>query len=98
VPELESEVGYCGSSVVIAEHYLAIQNPKPGWIGVVNTKSSPIAILESICKYVQTLCELNYGSYPDFIITGFTNTKFAYINVHMEVRDDRFMDSTFLWN
>ena len=69
---------------VIAEHYLALQNPRPNWIGVINTKSSPGLILDSICKYVQTLCELNYGSYPDYEITGYTDTSFAYINVHME--------------
>ncbi|KAJ3369456.1 hypothetical protein HDU91_007200 [Kappamyces sp. JEL0680] len=108
---VSARIGIRGSSVlltvVIAEHYLALQNPRAGWIGVVNTKSSPIQILESICKYVQTLCELNYGSYPDYQITGYTKTTFAYINVHMEVSgrlgaDARYPpashSSIFLWN
>lgn len=69
---------------VIAEHYLALQRPRAHWIGVVNTRSSPITILERICKYVQQLCDLNYGSYPDYEITGYTDTTFAYITVHME--------------
>lgn len=69
---------------VIAEHYLALQSPRPGWIGVINTRSSPIIILLNICKYVQQLCELNYGSSPDYEITGYTQATFAYINVHME--------------
>jgi hypothetical protein len=69
---------------VIAEHYLSLQSPKEGWIGVVNTKSSPGMILTSICEYVQHLCEMNYGSFPDFELTGEVDTTFAYINVHME--------------
>ncbi|KAJ3314686.1 hypothetical protein HDV04_005692 [Boothiomyces sp. JEL0838] len=69
---------------VIAEHYLSLQSPRAGWIGVVNTQSSPTAILTSICNYVQQLCEFNYGTTPEYEIHGFTDTKFAYINVHME--------------
>jgi Mitochondrial branched-chain alpha-ketoacid dehydrogenase kinase len=69
---------------VIAEHYLHLQKTRPSWIGVVNTKSSPYLLLDSICRYVQQLCDLNYGSSPEFEITGYTDTKFAYIDVHME--------------
>lgn len=69
---------------VIAEHYLSLQSPRKEWIGVVNTKASPTRLLKGICEYVQQLCELNYGSYPDFEIIGDVNYRFAYITVHME--------------
>ncbi|KAJ3273299.1 hypothetical protein HDV01_004657, partial [Terramyces sp. JEL0728] len=69
---------------VIAEHYMSLQSPRAGWIGVVNTQASPTTILTSICNYVQQLCEFNYGTAPDYEISGFTDTRFAYINVHME--------------
>jgi signal transduction histidine kinase len=69
---------------VLAEHFLALHKPKDGWIGIVNTEAKPRTILESICQHVQHICDLNYGSYPNFEITGCVDTKFAYINVHME--------------
>ncbi|KAI8928051.1 branched-chain alpha-ketoacid dehydrogenase [Entophlyctis helioformis] len=69
---------------VIAEHYLSLQTAREAWIGVVNTQVSPSSIIRSTCSYVQELCEYNYGASPDYDIIGHTDTRIAYISVHME--------------
>eukprot|EP00842_Homolaphlyctis_polyrhiza_P004224 jgi/Hompol1/4802/HPOL_001273-RA len=69
---------------VIAEHYLALQEERDGWIGVVNTQASPKSIISATSSYVQQLCEYNYGAAPDVEFSGAQDTKFAYIPVHVE--------------
>lgn len=36
------------------------------------------------CRYLQELCELNFGSYPDIQVDGQLDTMFPYIDVHLE--------------
>jgi signal transduction histidine kinase len=67
---------------VIAEHYLSLQSNVN--MGVVDTQSTPHSILEGICDYVQHICEMNYGSSPNYTFHGDIKTTFCYINVHME--------------
>ncbi|KAL2917361.1 hypothetical protein HK105_203025 [Polyrhizophydium stewartii] len=69
---------------VIAEHFLALLSEREGWIGVVNMQVSPASILRSTANYVQEICEYNYGSAPEFELTGHTDARIAYIPVHME--------------
>ncbi|KAJ3315782.1 hypothetical protein HDU76_002091 [Blyttiomyces sp. JEL0837] len=69
---------------VLAEHHLALQEPVQGWIGIVNTRLKPSALIRSTSEYVQELCEINYGSAPDFDINGRVDTTLAYISVHLE--------------
>lgn len=70
---------------VIAEHHLSLsQSDSQDYIGVVNTRLSPPALLRSVGEYAQELCEVNYGSAPDFYLTGNTDTVVAYIGVHLE--------------
>ena len=70
---------------VIAEHFLALQSPQKNWMGVVKTATSPGLLFETICSRIQELCELNYGSAPEFYIVGDGKSlTLAYIPVHME--------------
>lgn len=68
---------------VIAEHYLALQTTRPGWIGVIDTRTNPIDILKHVAGRVQDLCDINYGSAPEFVFAGGTPL-FAYIPVHLD--------------
>ncbi|TPX37229.1 hypothetical protein SmJEL517_g00855 [Synchytrium microbalum] len=69
---------------VLAEHHLALREYHPGWIGIVNTRLSPAALVRKIAEQVQELCEINYGSAPEVELTGHIDTVFAYIPVHLE--------------
>ncbi|KAJ3216079.1 hypothetical protein HDU67_009959 [Dinochytrium kinnereticum] len=69
---------------VLAEHHIALQEDVPGWIGIVNTRLSPVALLKSTSEYVQELCEMHYGTSPEFVFNGHVDTSIAYISVHLE--------------
>ncbi|KAJ3077859.1 hypothetical protein HDU99_000929, partial [Rhizoclosmatium hyalinum] len=69
---------------VLAEHHLALQEPIPGYIGVLNTSLSPTSILRQTADYVEELCEINYGVAPEFHITGHLDTRITYISNHLE--------------
>ncbi|KAJ3036878.1 hypothetical protein HDV00_002221 [Rhizophlyctis rosea] len=70
---------------VIAEHHLSLaQSDSQDYIGVVNTRLHPATLISSVGSYAQELCEVNYGSAPDFYLTGNTDTVVAYIGVHLE--------------
>ncbi|KAJ1569725.1 hypothetical protein HK096_002183, partial [Nowakowskiella sp. JEL0078] len=69
---------------VLAEHHLALKDPHKDWIGVVHTRFVPFEMIRSCCVYVQDLCEINYGSAPDFSINGDTDTVVTYLPVHLE--------------
>ncbi|KAJ1568753.1 hypothetical protein HK096_005430, partial [Nowakowskiella sp. JEL0078] len=69
---------------VLAEHHLALKAPHKDWIGVVHTRFVPFEMIRSCCMYVQDLCEVNYGSAPEFSINGDTDTVVTYLPVHLE--------------
>ncbi|ORY38703.1 alpha-ketoacid dehydrogenase kinase [Rhizoclosmatium globosum] len=64
---------------VLAEHHLALQEPIPGYIGVLNTSLSPTSILRQTADYVEELCEINYGVAPEHL-----DTRITYISNHLE--------------
>ncbi|KAJ3107409.1 hypothetical protein HDU96_007916 [Phlyctochytrium bullatum] len=69
---------------VLAEHHIALQEDVTGWIGIVNTHLSPYQLLKKTSDYVTELCEFHYGSSPEFVFNGNTDTAMAYISVHLE--------------
>jgi hypothetical protein len=70
---------------VIAEQHLALNEPPlPHHSGIINHRLSPLQILKQIAPYAQELCEVHYGSYPEYVVTGQLDTTFPYISVHME--------------
>ncbi|RKP02960.1 hypothetical protein CXG81DRAFT_10094 [Caulochytrium protostelioides] len=69
---------------VLAEHHLALQERLPNWIGIVNTTCSPVAVVRATAEKCETLCEMNYGSSPEYLVNGHVQTTFAYIRVHLE--------------
>jgi [3-methyl-2-oxobutanoate dehydrogenase (acetyl-transferring)] kinase len=69
---------------VLAEHHLALHHPSANWIGIVNTTLDPVGLVKDVVHVVSELAEANYGSAPDVIVQGPTDTRFAYIPVHLE--------------
>ncbi|KAF9978615.1 hypothetical protein BGZ73_001531 [Actinomortierella ambigua] len=55
-----------------------------GYVGVVNTALRPAELVRTCANFVQELCDVNYGSSPEVIINGQTDTTFTYVPVHLE--------------
>ncbi|CAG8715595.1 21854_t:CDS:2, partial [Racocetra persica] len=70
---------------LIAEQHIALHNANhPNVIGIIDTRTSPAKLIQSCANWVRELCEGHYGSSPDIIIDGQTDTRFAYVPVHLE--------------
>ncbi|CAG8735336.1 15302_t:CDS:2 [Cetraspora pellucida] len=70
---------------LIAEQHIALHNAhNPNVIGIIDTRTSPAELIQSCANWVRELCEGHYGSSPDIIIDGQTDTRFAYVPVHLE--------------
>ena len=54
------------------------------WVGSIHTNLQPAKLLEQLCLYVQNVCELHYGTSPEFIIDGNIDTIMTYIPSHLE--------------
>ncbi|KAG0269906.1 hypothetical protein DFQ27_001455 [Actinomortierella ambigua] len=55
-----------------------------GYVGVVNTALQPAELVRTCANFVQELCDVNYGSSPEVVINGQTDTTFTYVPVHLE--------------
>ncbi|KAJ1912642.1 hypothetical protein IWQ60_009576 [Tieghemiomyces parasiticus] len=69
---------------LIGEQHVALHETNEDYIGVVHTRLQPAKLLQNSAAYVHDLCEINYGSAPDFIINGDTETRVHYVPVHLE--------------
>ncbi|KAG5637866.1 hypothetical protein H0H81_002905 [Sphagnurus paluster] len=75
---------------LIAEQHIALSqaldNPDAdtSYVGVVDMKCSPKAMIKMCGSYVSELCEATLGSAPSIIIDGDADSTFAYVPVHLE--------------
>ncbi|KAF9999606.1 hypothetical protein BGZ80_009205 [Entomortierella chlamydospora] len=53
-------------------------------VGVVHTELRPADLVKTCASFVQELCDINYGSSPEVVINGQTDTTFTYVPVHLE--------------
>lgn len=53
-------------------------------VGVVHTELRPADLIKTCASFVQELCDVNYGSSPEVVINGQTDTTFTYVPVHLE--------------
>ncbi|KAF9429243.1 hypothetical protein BGZ76_001603 [Entomortierella beljakovae] len=53
-------------------------------VGVVHTELRPAELVKTCANFVQELCDINYGSSPEVVINGQTDTTFTYVPVHLE--------------
>ncbi|KAG9302905.1 hypothetical protein G9A89_022321 [Geosiphon pyriformis] len=70
---------------LIAEQHIALHNAEnPNYIGIINTRTSPLKLVENCAAFVGELCEVHYGSAPETLINGQIETTFTYVPVHFE--------------
>ncbi|KAF9921502.1 hypothetical protein FBU30_008458, partial [Linnemannia zychae] len=60
------------------------ETPHDGIVGVVHTELRPADLIKTCASFVQELCDVNYGSSPEVVINGQTDTTFTYVPVHLE--------------
>ncbi|KAG0036840.1 26S proteasome regulatory subunit 7 [Podila clonocystis] len=53
-------------------------------VGVVHRELRPVELIRTCASFVQELCDVNYGSSPEVVINGQTDTTFTYVPVHLE--------------
>ncbi|KAG0093736.1 26S proteasome regulatory subunit 7 [Podila epicladia] len=53
-------------------------------VGVVHRELKPAELIRTCASFVQELCDVNYGSSPEVVINGQTDTTFTYVPVHLE--------------
>ncbi|KAI9225062.1 branched-chain alpha-ketoacid dehydrogenase [Blastocladiella britannica] len=70
---------------VLAEHHLALHDPHPSFIGIVDTALNPAKLARRVFDYLEEVAVLHYGVCPEFVIDGHPDTTtMAYIPVHLE--------------
>ncbi|CAG8701326.1 8597_t:CDS:2 [Acaulospora morrowiae] len=70
---------------LIAEQHIALHNAHdPNYIGIINTRLNPAKLINSCANIVRELCDAHYGSSPEVIINGQTETTCTYVSVHIE--------------
>ncbi|KAG0276832.1 hypothetical protein BGZ95_006983 [Linnemannia exigua] len=61
-----------------------VETPHNDIVGVVHTELRPADLIRTCASFVQELCDVNYGSSPEVVINGQTDTTFTYVPVHLE--------------
>ncbi|KNE61391.1 hypothetical protein AMAG_06221 [Allomyces macrogynus ATCC 38327] len=69
---------------VLAEHHLALHSPQPDFIGIVDTKLSPVSVAQHVYDYVREVAQFHFGAAPALQIDGMVDTTLAYIPVHLD--------------
>ncbi|KAG0291077.1 hypothetical protein BGZ96_005543 [Linnemannia gamsii] len=62
----------------------SVDTPHDDIVGVVHTELRPADLIKTCASFVQELCDVNYGSSPEVVINGQTDTTFTYVPVHLE--------------
>src|SRR4051812_14145237 len=70
---------------LIAEQCIGLHHtPSPDHIGIIHTCLRPALIVAQSSRFVQDLCEVNYGSAPEIQVSGQVHTEFTYVPVHLD--------------
>ncbi|KAF9204144.1 hypothetical protein BGZ59_001249 [Podila verticillata] len=72
------------TSVSLSEEPQGIDTPTRDVVGVVHRELKPAELIRTCASFVQELCDVNYGSSPEVVINGQTDTTFTYVPVHLE--------------
>jgi len=71
-----------GIRMLIGQH-IALANPRPHWVGIINSRTSPAGVARSAIQDAENLCRINYGEAPRVEIRGRTDLTFTYIPTHL---------------
>lgn len=69
---------------VIAEQYVALQQPRDGFIGVFERELNVGRMIEKASTDCEAICETTYGRAPAFELRGDTDATLCYIPAHLE--------------
>lgn len=72
------------ASTSLSEEPQGVDTPTRGVVGVVHRELKPAELIRTCASFVQELCDVNYGSSPEVVINGQTDTTFTYVPVHLE--------------
>ena len=68
---------------LLIDQYINYNIEKENYIGVINTKTSPIKILKEAVEDSSEICKSNYGDSPEVNINLITDTTICYIPSHL---------------
>lgn len=68
---------------IMIDNLVAMQNPKPGWCGIVNPHCRPADLIIARAKDVRDSCRYSYGIAPLVVVAGNLETEFATIPEHL---------------
>lgn len=73
-----------GIRMLIGQH-IALHEPQPAshYIGMVDTKCSPVAVARAAIDDARAMCSREYGGAPDVVVYGDPNFTFAYVPSHL---------------
>lgn len=72
-----------GIRMLIGQHITLHEPPKPNHIGLINTKTSPIAVAQEAIAGAREICLREYGCAPEAEIYGAPNLTFPYVPGHL---------------
>lgn len=68
---------------LLIDQYINYDNPNKNFTGVINTRTSPLEILEDAVEDSINISKYNYSDYPEININALSNPKLNYIPSHL---------------
>jgi len=72
-----------GIRILIGQYLELHEEPKPGYVGMINRHTSAAEITEHAVEDARYLCERSHGDSPDVFLHGRTDLEFAYVPSHL---------------
>lgn len=68
---------------LLIDQYLNYESNRVGFVGVINTKTSPVDVINDAIIDATSVCRNSYGESPDVIIEEITKPEICYIPSHL---------------
>lgn len=68
---------------MLTGQHIAQATPREGWVGIINSRTSPASVARAAAQQAESLCRINYGEAPRVDIRGRTDLTFTYIPTHL---------------
>lgn len=72
-----------GIRMLLGQHVALHEPPREGWIGLICTNLSPVAVARDAVADARDVCSVRYGEAPDVEIFGDEDFTFAYVPGHL---------------
>jgi hypothetical protein len=67
-----------------AEQHLALRVTRENYVGIINTKTSPVEVAEEAIRNASFMCSRSFGQHPDVQVIGRHDFTFPYIPSHLQ--------------